>query len=1045
MNVSAWAIRHPLPPLLLFLVLTALGFHSFLALPITYFPTIDVPVVSLTISDSGVAPTEMESSVTRLVEDAISVLPSIDVLASTIGDGVSTTSVEFELGVPIDRAVADVRDAVAKIRADLPKTIDEPLVERVDVEAEAVVSYAVADKAMTAEELSWFVDDVVVRRLRGLPGIGRIDRVGGVTREIGVYLDPDRLMALGVTVNAVDAQLAATHRDLSGGRSRIDGRERAVKMTATTHSVDDLAQLPIPLADGSTVRLGDLGAVADGFAEPRSFATLGGEEVVSFSVYRARGASDVSVAEDVAEALEALAAGHGNARFALIDDSLTQTLGNYDAALGTLVEGAILAVIVVFLFLRDWRATLIAAVTLPLSAIPTFWAMDLLGFSLNILSLLGITLVTGILVDDAIVEIENIVRHGRTGKTPFQAAIDASDEIGLAVMAISATIIAVFAPVGFMGGVVGQYFRQFGLTVAIAVFFSLLVARLITPLLAAHLMRSHARGPAVPGGVMRGYLRLLHLSMRWRWTTLGTAVALFAVSIWSVQFLPSEFIPPEDTGRMSVSIELPPGSALAETRQTADLIATRLGTLAETRSVFVQGGADAAGLRDVRRAAVRIDFGSARGRFRPLEALEPVVADILRGVPDIRFEILNDRGGRDVSFAVLGTEGKATNAAATAILAELVASPLAVAPRSGAAAERPELQVRPLAERAADAGVSTAAMADTIRVSTVGASDSDLPQFIDGGRRIPIRLQLAEAARNDIDTLRSLRIPSLDGPDVPLSAIAAIEAGASVASIDRFDRERRVEISFDMPPGLTAGQGLEAVFSLASVKALPAGVRIQATGDSDTQGDVFTGFATSMIAGLALVMIVLILLFGSVLTPLTILATLPLSVGGVVAALQITATPVSLPVVIGILMLMGIVTKNAIMLVDFSVERERLGVRPREAMVEAALERARPILMTTLAMVAGMVPAAIGSGEGGGFRAPMAIAVIGGLIVSTLLSLVVVPVLHCLVADLGATVGRFWAKLLPRIEADAGERLEPPRQREGLDLPRNLQQSTRME
>ncbi|MBB4001860.1 efflux RND transporter permease subunit [Aurantimonas endophytica] len=1024
MNVSAWAIRNPIPSILLFVVLTALGLYSFQKLPITFFPTIDVPQVSLTITDSGVAPTEMETSVTRLVEDAISALSGVDELSSTISDGVSTTSVDFELGVPIDRAVADVRDAVAKIRSDLPATIDEPVIERVDVESEAVVTYAAADKAMTAEELSWFVDDVVIRRLRGVPGVGRIDRVGGVAREIQVQLDPDRLLALGITASQVNTQLSATHLDLSGGRSEVDGRERAVTMVATTGTVEELARLAIALPDGSTARLGELATVVDGFAEPRSFATLDGGDVVSFSVYRARGASDVTVAEEVADALRQLSVEHGNMRFTRIDDSITQTLGNYHAALSTLAEGAALAVVVVFLFLRDWRATVIAAVALPLSAIPTFWAMDLLGFSLNILSLLAITLVTGILVDDAIVEIENIVRHGRSGKKPYRAAIDASDEIGLAVMAISATIIAVFVPVGFMSGVVGQYFREFGLTVAIAVFFSLLVARLITPLMAAYLLRAHPVRHAPQGRAMRFYLRLLRLSMAWRWMTLGTAFALFAVSIWSAQFLPSEFIPPEDNGRMSVSIELPPGATLAETRETAGLIALRVGALDEARLVFIQGGANAAGLRDVRRAAVRIDFGPAAERARSTDVLEPVVADILRTVPDIRFEILNDRGGRDVSFAVLGKDGEVAGDAAAAILEELAASSFAVGASSTAAAARPELQIRPLAERAADAGISPQIIADTIRVSTVGASDSDLPEFVEDGRRIPIRLQLADWARNDIGTLRSLRIPSLGGPAAPLSDIATITLGTSVANIDRFDRERRIEISFDAPAGMTAGEGLDAIQSLATVRALPEGVRLQATGDSDDQGDVFAGFATAMTAGLGLVMIVLILLFGSVLTPLTILVTLPLSVGGVVAALMATATPISLPVVIGVLMLMGIVTKNAIMLVDFAVEREKAGVARRTAMIEAAAERVRPILMTTLAMVAGMIPAAMASGDGGEFRAPMAIAVIGGLIASTILSLVVVPTLHCLVGDVGALFHRLWSRVGPAVDTVETEELE---------------------
>ncbi|MFD2237616.1 efflux RND transporter permease subunit [Aureimonas populi] len=1005
MNVSAWAIRNPLPSILLFVVLLGLGLLSFRSLPITYFPNIDVPVVTVTITDTGASPQEIETAITQAVEDAVANLVGIRELSSSIGEGESTTTVEFELGVPIDRAVADVRDAVSTIRSDLPVSIDEPIIGRVDVESGAVVTYAVSDRAMTREELSFFVDDVVMRKLRGLSGIGQIERTGGVSREIQVRLDPDRLLALGITASQVNAQLGGLAIDASGGTTRAGGIDRALSTLGAVTSLDELAAIDIVLANGSTASLADLGSIADTHAEPDGFAALDEREVVGFSVFRARGASDVGVAQAVAVALEELSRDHPGAQFSLIDDSVTYTLGNYDAAMNMLIEGAFLAMAVVFLFLRDWRATLVAAAALPLAAIPTFWAMDLLGFSLNIISLLGITLVAGILVDDAIVEIENIARHGAMGKTAREAAIDASDEIGMAVIAISATIIAVFVPVGFMGGVVGQYFREFGLTVAIAVFFSLLAARLITPLLAARLMRMRPEIHRPPGMAGRAYGRLVRLAVGWPGTTVAVAIVLFAVSILAARGLPTEFLPPDDNGKIQISVELPPGSTLDETRLVSNAISQEVRALDNVAQVFVRGGIDATGRREIRRAAVLVVLRPKGERTQTVWQVEALVADLLRGVPDIRFELLNSRGGRDVSVSVLSRDGPAASEAAAMIMAELSSAPFAVGESSSETAARPELRIRPRPERMADMGVTTAGIAETVRVSTIGAAARDLADFREGERRIPIRLQLNQAARDDMDTLGSLLVPTVSGGVVPLSQVAEIEIGNRVSQIERFDRQRLIDIGFDTVAGMTAGEGLRALWSLPSVGAVPAGVSVVASGDSDTQGDVFASFGVAMGAGITLVLIVLILLFNSLLTPVTILATLPLSAGGVVLALMATGTAVSLPVVIGILMLMGIVTKNAIMLVDFAVEHERKGMSRRDASIAAGIERARPIIMTTLAMSAGMVPAALGIGDGGSIRSPMAIAVIGGLIVSTLLSLVVVPALHCLLGDLAGKAG----------------------------------------
>jgi len=1021
-NISAWAIRHPLPPILLFVILTVVGIYSFARLPITYFPAVVTPEVKVTVKQAGASAIELETEVTRLVENAIASLPAIKELSSTVSEGQSVTTVEFELGlVSPDRAVNDVRDVITGIRGDLPSTIDEPVIERIEDEAQAVVTYAVSSQDMSVAELSWFVQDSVARDLQGLSGVGRVERIGGADREVHVELDADRLQALSLSVSTINEALMQTQLDRSGGRSEMEGREQVLTTAAAAKTMAELADQRVYVSEQRSVRLAELATVSDTIAEPRSFATLDGADIVGFAVYRSRGASDVVVAQAVAERVEKLRGSQPDLRFTLVDDNVSYTAGNYHSAMHTLLEGAVLSIVVVFLFLRDWRATLVAAVALPLSIIPAFFALDLLGFSLNILSLLAITLVTGILVDDAIVEIENVVRHRNMGKSPYRAALDASDEIGLAVIAISATIIAVFAPVGLMSGVVGLYFREFGLTVAIAVFFSLAVARLITPIMAAYVMTGDPMAEIRKGRMSSGYEALLRFTLRWKWITAGLAFALFALALASLISVPTTFLPAEDTGRLMLTAELPPGSTLSDTRATTNAIAAELAKLEEVEGVLVQAGSSMGGRQDVRYAVVSIDLKHKSERARSSFAIEAEIENILAVLPDVRLRFLNNRGGRDVSVSVLGRDGEAVQRAADGILRDMAGEPGLVAPSSDNVATRPELKMTVLTDKAATLGVSPAAIASTMRISTVGDVDSRLANFIEGSRQIPIRVLLDRAARGQLPLFETLSLPASNGQQVPLSAVAEISFDETVAAIDRLDRERRIEIGADVAGGLTSGQGLERLLQLPSVKNLPEGVRVQATGDSDTEGEVFESFAVAMGAGIILVLIVLILLFKSMLSPLTILASLPLSIGGVTAALLLSGHPISLPVVIGILMLMGIVTKNAIMLVDFAIEREAHGLSRIEAVVEACLERVRPIIMTTLAMAGGMLPSAFGVGDGGEFRAPMAIAVIGGLLVSTVLSLIVIPSLHLIISGIGDRLNRRFRPFLQSAEAGYGD------------------------
>ena len=991
-NISAWSIRQPIPALVLFVVLMALGIVTFRNMAVTRFPNIDVPVVLVQVGQSGAAPSELRNQVTKKVEDAIASITGVKHVNSTITDGMSQTAAEFLFEVNTDRAVNDVKDAIARIRGDLPRGIDEPVISRVDVEGQAIITFTAEAQAMTLEQLSWHVDDVMIREIQSLKGVGRVERYGGVRREIRVALDPARLAALGVTAADVNQQLLLTNADLAGGRGEVGGQEQSIRTLGGAKSVADLGATKIVIPGGREVRLEELGTVQDGAEEARYFARRDGQPAVAFAIFRAKGASDVSVSRLIDVKIAEIEKKFPDVKLVKIDDSVGYTFGNYEAAMGTLIEGALLAVLVVFLFLRNWRATLIAAIALPLSIIPTYWAMQTMGFSLNLVSLLALTLATGILVDDAIVEIENIARHMRMGKSAYRASIEGADEIGLAVIAISFTIIAIFAPVSFMGGIAGQYFKQFGLTVAVSVFISLLVARLITPMLAAYFM---GKAPAVhdssDGPFARAYGAFLRFTLRHKIISLLVGAGLFYGSLQSVSLLPQGFIPEGDESRSTLSVELPPGSRLADTRNTTDAMVARIRELPEVTSVFTLGGAGVKGAGEIRQAIMIVRYVPKTERRLTQKQLEVKIGEMMKDVPDTRIYYANDRGDRQLQMTV-----KADNTESLAQGSAIVESAIRSLPETanvnaGTGLDRPEIRVQPRFDEAARLGVSPEQIAQIVRIATIGDVGANLAKFTAGDRLVPIRVQLAEDARADLRTLQALRIRTGAGASVPLSEVADISFGQGPSSIERHDRHDSVVIGADLAKGAQVGDVAAKVKALPALQTLPAGVSLEESGDAEIQGEVFGGFATAMLFGLMMVFGLLVLLFGNLLQPITILASLPLAIGGVIGALLITGNAISMPVVIGILMLMGIVTKNAILLVDFAVERVKHGMSRFDAIVDAGMKRARPIIMTTIAMVAGMVPTALGHGEGGEFRAPMAIAVIGGLLVSTVLSLVFVP------------------------------------------------------
>ncbi len=1140
MNFSAWSIRNPIAPILAFFILLVLGWQSFNALPITRFPNIDFPVVIVNVSQSGAAPAELEAQVTKIVEDAVVGITGVKNVTSTVNDGSSTTAIEFRMEVPSDKAVQDVKDAMDRVRGDLPGGVNEPNVTKLDVEGQAIMTFAITAPNMTIEEVSWFVDDEIKRALQGRAGVGRVDRFGGAEREIRIELDPVKLDSYGITASAVNAQLRQTNVNLGAGRSEIGAGEQSVRTLGDAQSVDNLAGTIIALSSGRFVRLSELGTIVDTYKELRSTTKLDGNQVVTFAVYRAKGASEVSVAETVHAALDTVRAQHQGIGIDMVDDTVFYTYGNYEAAINTLLEGSLLAVIVVFAFLRNWRATIITAVALPLSAVPTFWIMDLLGFSLNLVSFLAITLATGILVDDAIVEIENIARHIRMGKTPYRAAIEAADEIGLAVIATTFTIIAVFVPVSFMGGIPGQYFMQFGLTVAIAVAFSLLVARLITPMMAAFFMTAKDANVGdhegeQDGAVMRGYLgfveRTTHGQIHWknrlpmvlpflrrlpnhierphltlvvnaligrlpkaailaipmgllatairitswagsitlaiafgvlnfalRWLTnpirtiksyYVTLVAAFGVLIVSLYFMaqvPGAFLPPEDVSRISVSVELPPGSTLEQTDKTTEEMRRAIADIEGIKSVLVINGANPTGERDLRNGTLTVILDSLdhnlelrlsqafnkipllnyivpdiedTGRTVSQDAIEAEIFRRLASVPDARVLKVDERGQRELTYSILADNEADLNRAAFLLEEALSGDPLLANVSTKGAVPRPEIQVTPRADEAARLGVTTASIAETLRVATIGDVDAALAKISLDGRQIPVRVRVKDEVREDLARISALRVPTNLGKSVPLSTVADVVIGEGPATINRFNRDRTATIGADLPLGVALGTARARFEEVVKGVTLPGTARVQASGDAEVQTELFASFGKAMILGLMLMLTVLILLFKSVIQPFTILFSLPLAIGGVAAALILTNAALSMPVLIGILMLMGIVTKNAILLVDFVIEMRVRGLDRFKAVLEAGHKRARPIVMTSIAMSAGMLPSALGVGEGGAFRAPMATAVIGGIIVSTVLSLVVVPSFYLIMDDLSAFISRLLAPMIGAKEDEA--------------------------
>ena len=1100
-NISAWSIRNPVVPIVIFLGLMIAGIMSFSTMKVQNDPDIEFPAVIIAISQPGAAPSEIESQITQKVESAVRTINGVDTISSTASEGGNQTVVSFQIGTDITEAVSEVKNAVDQARGELPDGILEPQVFKVQTSSDPIAYFAVSADDMTIEQLSWFIDDTVAKELLTVEGMATVDRQGGVDREIRVTLDPAKMQSLGVSASQVNSALRQLNVNAAGGKAEIAGSRQSVRVLGNAADAYALSQTDVPLGGGRAVKLTDFATVTDSFGEVTTMGKINGKPVVTFAMSRVRGASDVSVYDGAITKIDQLKKDHPGIHFTRLFSSVDYTKQQYESSISSMVEGAILAVIVVFFFLRDWRATVISAIAIPLSAIPTFWMMDAwFGFTLNSLSLLALGLVAGVLVDDAIVEIENIVRHMRMGKSAYQASIDAADEIGLAVVATTFSIVAVFLPVGLMSGVSGQFFRNFGLTVVISVLISLAVARMITPMLAAYFLKSHGTAEHASGKWMERYLQVLHWSLDstaakavrariaavrgsplaylvgalavllilasfvagfagvfkligelkftlfgWKKTltllTLLAALGSGLLAAWLVRkvlglfigldrgrvgqwyahmgaryrarlqdhrvwmvgigfgslgltlalftMIPLQPFPDVNSDFALINIEMVPGTTLAQTERVADQVAEIVSKRPEVEHA----------LERIREGNARLFVTLKPDRDKSSQELSRELTPLLQAVPDARvsFQDMSGPGGggggtgRPISIMLSGSNSQLLEQTANQLVEQMRGLKELVAPRVAADMRRPEVIIKPRLELAATLGVTTAALSQTIRIATIGDIDQNAAKFSLNDRQIPIRVRLSEASRRNIATLRNMPVPTTSGGSVPLATVADITFGSGPVSIQRYNQNRRVFIGADLAPDVLQGNAMALINKLPVMENLPTGVSNAPIGNDKILQELLGNFAKALLAGVLLVFSVLVLLYHRFVSPLVNMGSLFLAPLGGLILLLIAGQPISMPVFIGILMLFGIVAKNSILLIDFAIEEMARGADKFAAIIEAGHKRAQPIVMTTVAMTAGMIPTAVSLSGDSAWRAPMGTVVIGGLIFSTLLTLLIVP------------------------------------------------------
>ncbi|AQS60225.1 efflux RND transporter permease subunit [Desulforamulus ferrireducens] len=1009
MFLTNLSLKRPVLATVTILALLAVGLISYVGLNINDYPEVEFPYVVVTVVHPGASPEQVETKIVHKLEEAIGQIAGVKHINSFAREGVATVFAEFTLETSPEVAAQDVRDKIGIIRGDLPQDIEEPIIARFDPMAMPIASLAVTGD-ISLRELTIIVNDVIKKRLETIYGVGSLNIYGAVNREIQINLDKDKLAAYGLSTNEVIGSLRQENMEVPGGKVGSGDHEMTIRTVGSIERVEDFANLPVARRDGVVLYVKNIATVTDGTAEQESICRYQGKPAIGIDIIKQSGANTVQVGDKIKSVLEDIKQElPPGVQLEMVRDNSVYIRDSVNDVRNTLIEGSLLAVLTVLIFLKDWRSTLIGSLAIPTSIIATFFAMKVLGFTLNYMSLMALSLCVGLLIDDAIVVIENIVRHLRMGKTPFEAAKDGTTELGLAVTATTFTVVAVFLPVGMMTGVVGQFFKQFGLTVVFSVLVSLFVAFTLVPMLSSKYLKQEESLPGPLGKfttwfnrnfdqLTEKYANLLQVVLRNRLKTLGVALALFVGSLMLIPFLGSTFLPGEDIGELYVVADMDAGlSTEAASKITGEM---------ERIIRDYPGVTKVYSTIKPERAEVFIKLVDKDERDQSSQEIAMDLRHRLQAIPGVK-AIINQNsgtgGGALVQFRLLGDDLEQLQVYAEQAQKIMEEIPGAVDISSSYKPGNPEGQIQIKHDVAADLGVSTAAVADTLRTLYNGVVVS---QFEEDEDRFDVRVRLDEKHRRDLADLSNIYLSSSQsGPDganlmVPLSQVTERVFSTSPSQINRFDRTKEIVLSCNLD-GISLGEFNQLFLERANQEIkLPQGYSFYEGGDSELMGETFTGMALALVTAVLFIFFVLAAQFESYIDPFSIMLALPMAIIGAILGLLVTGSDLSIMSMIGIIMLMGLVTKNAILLIDFTKQQRAKGVERNEALRRAALIRLRPIIMTSTAMILGMVPLALALGPGAEGRAPMAHAIIGGLITSTLLTLVVVPVIYTILDDL---------------------------------------------
>ncbi|MGE5683110.1 MAG: efflux RND transporter permease subunit [Bacillota bacterium] len=1017
MKLADVSIKRPVFATMMIFALVVLGLFALTKLNVDLYPDVDIPVVVVTTVLPGAGPEQIESDVTKLIEDAVNPVAGVDHISSTSQEGVSIIVVQFKLEVDGKSAAQEVREKIAAIRSTLPTDIKEPVIQRYDPASQPILTLTVAGQR-SEKELTTYTKDVIKKRLENVPGVGSVDLIGGAEREIHIDVDLERLKAYALSIQDVIQSVGASNVEIPGGNLDQGSRQLLLRTMGKFQSLDDFGKIVVVSKSGNVVRLNEIATVSDATIEKTSLSRFNGKPAVGLNILKQSGANTVDVAQQVQKEVKKLEANlPSDIKINTAEDYSIFIKDSVNDVLFDLIYGGLLAIIVIYLFLANMRSTIISAIALPTSIITTFFMMYLLNFTLNMMSLLALSLAVGLLIDDAIVVIENIYRHLDKGETPFEAAKSATSEIGLAVLATTFTIVAVFIPVAFMPGIVGRFFYQFGITVSVAVLVSLFVAFTLTPMLSSRWLNKEDEHLSKDGNILVKILYYFNHFFEWlngkyrgilKWalghrkTIVFGSIAVFVLSMMLSKFLGSAFFPETDRGEFTITVNAAAGTSIEQTDKICKIIESKVKTRPEVTDLLTTiGGTNT----PVNKANILVKLVKKHEREKSSFQIMDELRAQMKNFPGaaINYRTQGGPGSNDkpVTLSVRGEDINKIKTYSDKLYDIMKSTPGAVDVETSLEASKPEVRVRIDRDKASDLGVNAFSVASAVRNMVDGYVAT---KYQDGNEQYDVRVRLQEQNRRSIADIQNLNVMSnKQGPhgekiNVRLGDIATVFEGVGPSKINRYDRQREIRVDANLS-GKVLGEVIAPVQSKIAGMNLDPGYTIKPVGSAEMQSDAFLNILISLMLAIVFVYIVLAMQFESFIYPFSIMLSLPMAIIGAILALIVFNSSLSVMSMIGIIMLMGLVTKNAILLIDYTnIQRER-GLSRTEALLVAGPTRLRPILMTTLAMIFGMVPVAFGLGEGSEFRSPMGQAVIGGLITSTILTLLVVPVVYTILDD----------------------------------------------